>query len=185
MMLDGDTNELIFGANFEDVFVEPGGYAFYREVSGFTATQAPVEIQYHHPSVGPAAEGNQHLELDGINGIAVELTESLDSGLLLRFQYSPRPGVDVEQGAIEVWWNDELIQTVTRDGSRLRTTEFEEIEIDLVAISKGSGRLEFRSNSPGDNSGLGGLIDMFRFSNDSGRLCLTRFQINTFPAEVN
>ncbi len=76
MMLNGDAGEVLFRAGFEDANVAAGQYAFFRNVSGFTATKQAVEIQNNHPAVGPASEGQKHLELDGKNGIFVNINEN-------------------------------------------------------------------------------------------------------------
>ena len=73
MMLSGTSESMVFRADFEDVEVEQGGFAFFNEVSGLTSSNGSVEVQHNHPSVGPAASGEQHLELDGVNSVFVDL----------------------------------------------------------------------------------------------------------------
>ena len=162
-MLNGTVESLIFQSDFEDVDIESGGFAFFSEVSGFTSTNGNVEIQHNHPSVGPAASGNQHLELDGVNGVFVDLDPG-DNNLRLQFEYSARPGANAELNTIQIYYEGELIDAVSADGSNLSTTNFNTFEFTLPASdsSAGStnvGRLEFRSDSPGDRIGLGGLLD--------------------------
>ena len=41
MMLNGDTGEVLFRAGFENANVAAGQFAFFQEVSGFTATGPP------------------------------------------------------------------------------------------------------------------------------------------------
>ena len=159
MMLNGDIGGLVFEANFEDVDVEDNGFAFFQQVSGLTATNNFVEVQNNHPSVGPASEGSQHLELDGVNGVFVELVSENAQSLLLSVDYSARPGVDASQNTIEILWNGNVVETLSLDGEGQRSTDFQEFEIELTG---GVGRLEFRSNTPDDEFGLGGLIDNVR-----------------------
>lgn len=158
-MLVGDICDVIFAADFEDVEVAPGNFEHVESISGFAATNAAVEVQHDVPIVGPASSGDQHLELDGTNGISVTLSDRVNDGLLLRFDFSPRPGVGAQQNTVEIWYNGELLNSVTDDGSRNNTTEFRSVEFGLPAVSSASADLEFRSNSPDDNVGLGGLID--------------------------
>ena len=159
MMLNGDGGQVLFSAGFEDANVEAGQFAFFRNVSGFTATNAPVEVQNNHPAVGPASEGQKHLELDGSNGIFVDIDDVSAATLTLEVDYSPRKGVDAQTNEIEVLWNGEVVETLSRDGSNNRSTDFERATIDLP-ITDGStaGRLEFRSKFAGVG-GVGGLID--------------------------
>ena len=159
MMLNGSTGNLVFSAGFEDAELEPGQFAFFREISGFTSTDRQVEVQNNHPSVGAAAEGAHHLELDGVSGVYVEIEGVAAESFLLNVAYSARPGVSGAQNNIEVYWNGNLVETLSADGERLHTTRFEQFEIELPGMS---GRLEFRSNSPNDSIGLGGLIDDIR-----------------------
>ena len=158
MMLSGVNETLIFEAGFEDVDVSPGRFVHVAETSGFTATGSPVEIQHNPRSVGPASEGNQHLELDRDNGIFVDLTPGNSEDLILRFDYSGRPRVSAEQNTIEVYWQGNLVETLSDDGSSLRTTDFRTVETVLSGTSS-TGRLEFRSTSPQDSQGRGGLLD--------------------------
>ena len=159
MMLNGDLGSLVFDANFEDANVSRGEFAFFSDVSGMLATGFPVEIQNNHPSVGPASQGDKHLELDGPNGIYVDINVDDTSPLALTFDYSPRARNSTELNAIEVYWQGDLIGTVAEDGSRNRTTEFKSYRFD---VEGGSGRLEFRSKSKTDVAGLGGLLDNIR-----------------------
>lgn len=159
MMLNGDVGDVVFEASFEDAAVAPGDFAFVSSVSGLTATGSPVEIQNNHPSVGPASQGQKHLELDGRNGVYVDLDFSGSNRLKLFFDYSARPGVSAEQNAISIIWNDVVIDTAQLDGQRNRSTSFRTLEYDL---NGGTGRLEFRSTIPGETLGLGGLLDNIR-----------------------
>ena len=161
-MLVSDVSEIVFAADFEDVDVASGAFEHVESVSGFTATSDPVEVQHDVVGVGPASSGDQHLELDGTNGISVTLDDRVNDGLVLRFDFSPRPDVRAQQNTVEIWYNGELLNQVTDDGRRNRTTEFRSFEFGLPAVASDSATLEFRSNSPNDDVGLGGLIDNIR-----------------------
>ena len=163
MMLSGTSESMVFRADFEDVEVEQGGFAFFNEVSGLTSSNGSVEVQHNHPSVGPAASGEQHLELDGVNSVFVDLAPT-ENDLRLQFEYSARPGADADLNTIEIFYEGQLVDTVSADGSDLRTTDFNVFEFALSGTDASEaainvGRLEFRSNSPDDIVGLGGLLD--------------------------
>ena len=153
---------LEFQSSFEDGDIAAGEFGFVATTSGFTATGNRVEIQNNHPSVGAPSDGSNHLELDGLNGIYRDVLTVAGDRYELVFDYSPRPRVAAEQNAIEVWWDGQLLDTVVLDGQNLRTTEFRELRYDLSEFAGDLSRLEFRSNDPSDQVGLGGLIDNVR-----------------------
>ena len=97
MMLNGDTGDLVFNANFEDANVPAGEFAFFRTVSGLTATTNLVEVQNNHIAVGPASQGDKLLELDGTNGVFVNISNVPSEGLILQGDYSARKGFNQTQ----------------------------------------------------------------------------------------
>ena len=119
-MLVGDVTDVVFAADFEDVEVAFRDFELVDSVSGFTATNAPVEIQRSVPGIGPSSSGNQHLELDGINGVSTTLSDRVGDGLVLRFDYSPRPRVDAQLKTVESWYNGNLLNQVAEDGQGCR-----------------------------------------------------------------
>ena len=159
MMLNSDNCEVLFRAGFEDADVAAGQFAFFQTVSGFTATGSGVEIQNNHPAVGSASEGQRHLELDGNNGIFVNIDDIQASGLTLELDYSARGGASLQENEIDVLWNGSVVETLSADGAAVGSTDFNRFTIDLP-IDGGStaGRLEFRSRF-GGSRGLGGLLD--------------------------
>ena len=159
MMLNGDGGTVIFEAGFEDADVAVGDFDFFQNVSGFTATRGAVEIQNTHPAVGPAAEGAKHLELDGDNEIEVDIDFASAAGLTLDLQYSPRGGANVLENEIEVLWNDEVVATLSADGTNNRSTNFRSFSINLpIENDSTDGQLVFRSKFSGGR-GVGGLLD--------------------------
>ncbi len=156
-MLAGD---LVFQADFEDVNVPLLGYRFFSQVSGLRATGAPVEVQHHYPLVGPASQGNNLLELDGTNGVFVQIANVPSNGLLLQGDYSPRPGYDALQNRIVVLWNGSIVGTLGEDGRANETTDFQRFEFTLPATAAATGgRLVFRSAGVKEVLGVGGLLD--------------------------
>ncbi|MEL7499509.1 MAG: putative Ig domain-containing protein [Planctomycetota bacterium] len=153
-------NVVVFQANFEDVTVPEGEYRFFSSVSGFTATGFPVEVQHNDPTVGPASQGSNLLELDGTNGVFVQIDNVPNEGLVLRGDYSPRPGFNATRNAIDVLWNGAVIATLAENGRENSSTVFNEFEFNLPSkAGQTSGRLEFRSTFENDFLGVGGLLD--------------------------
>ena len=157
-MLSGDAGNLVFSAGFEDVDVPSGEFRFFRSVSGFTATNNPVEVQNNFPTVGPASEGTNLLELDGTNGVFVTINDVPSDGLILHGDYSPRPRLSAFKNTIEVVWNGDVISTLAEDGRGQSSTDFQRFEI-LLSGENSTGRLEFRSRDRNDSVGVGGLLD--------------------------
>ena len=160
-MLAGDIGQLVFQAGFEDVFVPAGEFRLFQSVSGLTATGAAVEVQNNNPAVGPASQGTNLLELDGTNGVFVTITDVPADGLILQGDYSPRRGFNAAQNTIQVLWNGTVVSTLARDGRGQSSTDFQQFQISLSG-ENASGRLEFRSISPNDTFGAGGLLDAIR-----------------------
>ncbi len=157
-MLAGNVGDLIFQATFEDANVPVGQFRSFSSVSGLTATGDPVEVQNNFPAVGPASEGAKLLELDGTNGVFVNIANVPSSGLLLQGDYSPRRFFNAFQNTIEVLWNGTVVETLSRDGRGQDSTDFQTFALVLSGQS-GGGRLEFRSITPNDEFGAGGLLD--------------------------
>ena len=151
--------ELVFESGFEDANVARGEYTLLDSASGFFATRKTFEVQFDHPSVGPASEGNRHAELDGLNGIYRDVETNENDKFTLTLDYSARPFVNAAGNRIEVFWGDERVGVMEQDGTDLRTTDFQQFEFEWQANSSGSQRLEFRSVDPIDSIGLGGLLD--------------------------
>ena len=145
-LLASDSTNVIFAADFEDVEVVSGEFGMFAGTSGFQATRGLVEVQNNHWQVGAASSGNQLLELDGNNGVSTQITAQ-SQALTLTFDYSPRPGVASPDNSIEVWWNNELIETISGNGANLETAEFQIKSITLPAVNS---CLLYTSPSPRD-----------------------------------
>ncbi|MEZ6104775.1 MAG: hypothetical protein R3B96_01335 [Pirellulaceae bacterium] len=73
----------------------------------------------------------------------------------LSFAYSPRPGVAEASNGVEVWWNGQLLETVSASGQGLSQTDWRTFSFDLPADAD-VGRIEFRV---GTEDSVGGYID--------------------------
>ena len=167
-MLAGNVGALIFQATFEDANVPVGEFRAFGNVSGFTATGDPVEVQHNFPAVGPASQGEKLLELDGANGVFVNIADVPSSGLLLHGDYSPRRFFNSFQNTIEVLWNGTVVKTLSEDGRGQDSTDFQLFEL-VLSGENSSGRLEFRSITPNDEFGAGGLLDDIKVFKLNGR----------------
>ncbi len=157
--------ETVFTAGFEDVAVPEGQFLLVNSTSGFTSiTSAPVELQNNHRLVGPAPQGNNLLELDGVNGVATTIGTTTGNEYVISFQYSPRPQTGTTGNSLEIFWDGNLIETIADEGNALSRVSFRTITVDLGVFTGDTTRLEFRSNDPADRIGMGGLIDNVRVS---------------------
>lgn len=121
----------IFQAGFEDVPLAKGGFRAVDSISGFTSLNGRVEVQHNPIGVGAAPQGQQHIELDGDTGMFVELAPNYGEVLRLQFDYSPRPGVSRSFNAVQVWFNGNLVRTISADGTSIRSAQFRPIVLPL------------------------------------------------------
>lgn len=163
--IDGFFDELgeitfIFQETWEELDCPAGQWRHYQNPGQFNST-LPFEIQNNIIGVGPAAQGVKLGELDGTNRIWVTLDTNPAFDYDLIMFYSPRAGVSAAFNAIEVWWDGNLVTTLSTDGSDNETVAWESIAFQLPGTTGITAVLEFRSVADG-GLGLGGLIDDIR-----------------------
>lgn len=119
----------------------------------------PIEIQkevyendYH---------GEHELELDSTdNYTAWQKVDTHDCGYYkLTFGYAARPDHDADTNGVEVWWNGELIDTITADGTNDDGFQWQTYSYKLEGNGE-HGVLAFRG--VGDSDSFGGMIDGVR-----------------------
>jgi hypothetical protein len=151
-------SELIVNGGFEQAAIAQGSFQHVAELPGWQrASGAAVEVQ--RGVAGTAGEGAQLIELDAAAPSASyqDVAVSAGASYELSFLYSPRPGVDAEQGnAIEVRVNGERVTTLRASGRGLADTRWMRVSLPVRAASA-TLRVEFRDVSPAD--GLGGYLD--------------------------
>ena len=131
----GDS-EQEFQAGFEFAELQPGTFDFFTELDGFQSINpnVGVEVQYDHASVGPASEGDHHLELDGTAGVFRDVDTSVTGQFQLELDFSPRPGINADLNDVQVWWDGELVETIVGNGEGLDSTAFTRRRINLSLI---------------------------------------------------
>ena len=132
-------------------------WGLFRDVPGWELVNGkPIELQTG--VVGQASEGRTLVELDSTGNSHVGQVIDTEPGgqYILSFDFSARRGVRAESNTIEVWFDGELIDTVTAEGRGLRDHQWTTKEYSVTAEGE-EALLEFRAT--GINDSLGGMID--------------------------
>lgn len=149
---------LLTNPSFEEPALAPNTWSIFKSIPGWESTIGDgIEVQ--NRVAGNPSDGFQHVELASNNPSNmfqdVVTTENLFYDL--SFVYSPRPGSRSGDNAIEVFWDNQLVDTLTATGVGLNNTDWELFEFQLQASTELT-RLEFRDASNGSSS-FGGYLD--------------------------
>ncbi len=155
---------LVVNGSFENTLVLDGGWQVFSDgIAGWKTSNGPgIEVQSN--AAGSALDGNQHVELDshGSNysqansGMYQDIDTQEGDAYTLEFAYSPRPGRGAADNAIEVWWDGQLLDTITADGTGLSDTDWQHHSYEVTGGSD-TTRLEFRAVGTGTT--YGGYLD--------------------------
>ncbi|MDA0966314.1 MAG: type I secretion C-terminal target domain-containing protein [Proteobacteria bacterium] len=154
------TGNLVINGSFEaDGVVDHNGQweVFAGGITGWqTDIGTGIEIQTGSTGGIVAADGNQKVELDShTNSNMYQDIPVHECGqlFLLEFDYSAREhGDTAASSAVEVYWNGQLVDTITSGSSGWNTYSYE-----LFAQGADTARLEFKA--AGTDDSYGGLID--------------------------
>lgn len=175
LMTFGANANLIVNSSFEDTVGSvvypvgtgkpgPGAFFVYTSVTGWSAvpsqsTTVPFELQNNISGIGPAKDGDLHLELDALTNSRVRQTVSTVAGQTYEFSfwYSPRPAVEQDSNAVAVFWDGGLLDTVFETGIGITGTIWT-LQTYQVIASGTSTDIDFAGTGPADLKG--GLIDV-------------------------
>jgi hypothetical protein len=146
---------LIVNGGFESPTIGDGSYAIFPAIPGWTSTMGDgIEIQRW--IAGTPYEGNQFVELDSNNSSNMyqEIATASGKTYQLSFAYSPRPGVPASSNNINIYWDGNLLDSLTGDGAGDTVWT---VYSYAVKASLQSTRLEFRDMGYSDS--LGGYLD--------------------------
>ncbi|MDG4548726.1 MAG: Ig-like domain-containing protein, partial [Rickettsiales bacterium] len=158
------SNNLIINGSFEADNVSDHNGAWEVYPNGITGWQtdigAGIEIQTGNTGGIGATDGNQKVELDShfADDTNSNMYQDVDVSnandeLLLQFDYSARNyGDTAASSVIEVYWDGELLDTITAAASGWKTYSY-----NVSTVGKDTARLEFRADGTDDT--YGGLID--------------------------
>jgi len=158
------SNNLIVNGSFEadNVSDHNGAWEVYpNSITGWQTDIGPgIEIQTGNTGGIGATDGNQKVELDSHFATDtnsnmyqdVDVSNANDT-LLLQFDYSARNhGDTAASSVIEVYWDGELVDTITAAASGWKTYSY-----NVSSVGKDTARVEFRASGTDDT--YGGLID--------------------------
>ena len=153
--------ELLQNGSFEKPEISPGSYRILSALPGWTVAFGPgAEVQRR--VVGSPSDGEQLVELDSTatTGIYQDIETTPGTSYVLCMRYSARPGVSLEDNAIEVRVGELPVDTLKADGSKLSDTSWSEHAWRIQARSNRT-RIELRGLGP--SNGVGGYIDAVSF----------------------
>jgi hypothetical protein len=146
---------LIVNGGFEAPVIGTVSYAIFPAIPGWTSTFGDgIEIQRW--IAGTPYEGNQFVELDSNSSSNMYQDIATDSGKTyqLSFAYSPRPGVSAASNNINIYWDGNLLDSLTGNGAGDTVWT---VYSYAVEASGQASRLEFRDMGYSDS--LGGYLD--------------------------
>ncbi|MEO1498665.1 MAG: hypothetical protein AAFV43_16090 [Planctomycetota bacterium] len=163
--VDTASSNLVHNGSFETNDLDGSSWKVFQDVEGWQASDGEgIEVQENVG--GSAADGDAKVELDshdhggealGTNSAMVqEVVVNDGDHYQLSVQYSPRPGVAADSVGVEVYWDGQLLGTMSRDGSGLSDTEWTTHTFNVQADGD-AGRLEFRAVGAEDSRG--GYLD--------------------------
>lgn len=144
---------LVVNGSFEDyTSITPGNWSIFGSGNGWTTDANGVEIR--NAIAGTAAHGVRFAELDttGNSSIFQTIQTYANQAVQLTFSYAPRADVSAASNSIEVFWNSQLLGTMTGTGS-----SWENKSYNLFADANGEGVLKFAAAGVSDS--LGGSLD--------------------------
>lgn len=147
---------LVVNGSFEDyTSVAAGKWSTFGSGYGWTTGTNGVEIR--NAVAGTAADGVRFAELDTNRNswISQTIHTYANQALELTFSYAPRAGVSADSNKIKVFWNDDLLGTVTGNGKK--GSSWLDLVFDVQADANGLGLLKFAAAGASDR--LGGSLD--------------------------
>lgn len=144
---------LVANGSFEDNQLGNRNWGVFGSIEGWTTTQGKgIEVQ----QFGKADDGKARIELDSHNnsGMMQNLDTEAGKTYEISFAYTPRPGVAETSNPIEVYWNGELLDTIT---GASKTEAWKTYTYTVEAGEGETTALEFRA--AGKDDSLGGYLD--------------------------
>ncbi len=136
-------------------------YLADNEVPGWRTGPGDTPIEIQKSVYDNNYHGQHELELDSTDNYTIwQKVDTHDCGYYkLSFGYAPRPGFGEDTNGVKVFWNGELIATITGDGTGDEGFQWETYEF-LVEGNGDHGVLAFRGI--GESDSFGGMIDGVR-----------------------
>ncbi len=158
--------QMILNGDFEIPDIA-GEWEIFSSILGWEVAFGQIEIQRGGGThIGQAlSPGDQFVELDVYTNSAMfqDVQTEFGKRYTLSFYYSPRNAVEgipvpAISNVIDVYWEDDLLASITEDGSPLPINLWSQHTFDVLATSDtGLSRLQF--NAGGISDSYGGLLD--------------------------
>ncbi len=148
---------LLVNGGFEQPALSEGGFdASLKTIPGWQALGGTLELQ--NCAAGKPCEGSQLVELDAeANGSIVQSVKTAPGQQYrLSLAYSPRPGVAASSNSIEVYFDGQLLATLSADGSDTIETAWQTYTYEVTANGP-KATLKFTAS--GESDGQGGYLD--------------------------
>ncbi len=155
----GITN-LVQNGSFERNNTAQNRWRVESGLDGWQVTQGRgIEVQELYQYFGAGDEGQSWVEMDGYEntGIRQEIDTQTGQTYELSFAYAGRPGVSAGSNTIEVYWNGELIDTISESGIGHRESRWKTYTYEVEGSDQATTGLEFRG--AGRSDGLGAFLD--------------------------
>jgi len=158
---------LVVNGGFEANPVNAGNWIVYgspsagsnRSTTALTGwtVDSGLGIEVRNNIAGQAFEGTRYVELDSFGDTSMSQLIDTDAGALyeLSFAYSPRERVSAASNAIEVWWNKQLLGSLSAPGK----ANGHDWQVFSFTVTGTGGMDRLRFNSVGDADTLGGSLD--------------------------
>lgn len=149
---------LLVNGDFETPDVGAGSYQilYGNNLTGWTAGTNGVEVR--NQLQGNANTGSQYVELDttGNSFISQSVATTAGQNYVLTFAYSPRMSVSAVSNPIDVFWNGNLLSTLTGNGIGNNDNIWQNYSF-IVAANSAMSALRFAASGTDDS--LGGSLD--------------------------
>ena len=149
---------LVVNGNFEKASVRREQFGVFDSVEGWTTLSGPgIQIDKRATTFGEAARGRAWAKLDSVGNSAI--AQSIDTltgqTYQLSFQYSPHQGVGADSNGIQVFWDGQLLDTLTAGGAL--QNQWQTFSYNVQGSSQDLSELSF--HAIGNSDGVGGFID--------------------------
>jgi hypothetical protein len=147
---------IVVNGSFESPELKAKTWKVFQSIDGWSTVGAGIEIRNN--VAGSAYEGNQFAELDSHgkqsnSSISQTLSTMLGKVYKLSFAYSPRIKQPEDTNGIDVFWNGNLLQSISGAGSKVH---------DWLVYSfmvQGTGKDVLAFEATGKQDTLGGSLD--------------------------
>lgn len=149
--------DLIVNGSFEEDTQNPGTWSVYGSLVGWTSEGPGIEVRNN--VAGAAFDGVNYIELDSHNGpdtnsAAIQVIDTTAMQYLLSFAYSPRINQPESTNGIAVYWNGDLLGTVTGTGGGSHNWQ-----VYSFVVTGGDQQSTLKFLAVGTDDSLGGSLD--------------------------